>query len=134
MAPSERARVVLVVDDETDVREMLREILRRAGFSPLTAHNGEDALAVIRHFGGRIDLVLTDVMMPALDGPTLSRRLARDWPSLPVLFMTGYPAGTLAALGYLPESAPRVEKPFEIGDLVGKVRAAMGLPPQNPRP
>lgn len=114
------------MDDERDVREMVREMLRRAGFAPLTASHGEEALTILRHLQGKIDLILSDVMMPTLDGPTLLRRLEKEWPTVPVLFMTGYPAGTLAALGYLPESVPRVEKPFETGDLIAKVRAAMG--------
>src|SRR5262245_38932606 len=107
-------KVILVVDDEADVRELLRQVLRNGGFAPLTAGEGEEALAVIRHLGGKIDLVLTDVMMPVLDGATLARRLEKDWPDLPVLFMTGYPAETLAALGFLPVRTPRIEKPFEI--------------------
>jgi DNA-binding response OmpR family regulator len=129
---SDRTRVVLVVDDEQDVRELIREILRSANFTPLTARDGEEALAVIRQFEGRIDLVLTDVMMPVLDGPTLARRLKTDWPALPTLFMTGYPADTLAALGFLPLETPRIEKPFRIRDLVSRVRLALGLPPAAP--
>src|SRR5690242_16548330 len=86
------SKVILVVDDEEDVRGLMREVLRSSGFAPITARHGEDALAVIQHLSGRIDLVLTDVMMPVLDGPTLARRLSREWPGLPVLFVTGYPA------------------------------------------
>jgi two-component system cell cycle sensor histidine kinase/response regulator CckA len=134
MVPTEprspdRPRVILIVDDEQDVRDLVREILRTANFTPLTARDGEEALALIRELEGRIDLVLTDVMMPLLDGPTLARRLAADWPALPTLFMTGYPADTLAALGFLPLDAPRIEKPFRIRDLVSRVRASLGLPP-----
>jgi DNA-binding response OmpR family regulator len=125
----DRTKVILVVDDEPDVRELLRQALKAGGFAPLTAGEGEEALAVIRHFEGRIDLVLTDVMMPVLDGVTLSRRLAKDWPSLPVLFMTGYPAETLAALGFLPAETPRIEKPFEIRELLARIRAALGSSP-----
>jgi DNA-binding response OmpR family regulator len=133
-----RARVILVVDDEPDVRELLRQVLKTGGFAPLTAREGEEALSVIRHLEGRIDLVLTDVMMPVLDGATLSRRLAKDWPTLPVLFMTGYPAETLAALGFLPVETPRIEKPFEIRELLRAIRTVLSdkgpCPPASPEP
>ena len=129
-APGPQATpVVLVVDDEPDVRGLVREVLRTAGFAPLTASHGEDALAILQHLSGRVDLVLTDVMMPVLDGPTLARRLSREWPGVPVLFITGYPADTLEALGYLPRTVPRIEKPFSIRDLVARVRGALGLEP-----
>ena len=126
MDPTSRpAPVVLVVDDEEDVRGLLREVLRTAGFAPLTASHGEEALAVLAHLAGKVDLVMTDVMMPVLDGPTLARRMARDWPGVPVLFLTGYPADTLAALGVLRADVPRIEKPFNIQDLLRAVRESL---------
>jgi two-component system cell cycle sensor histidine kinase/response regulator CckA len=128
----DRSRVILIVDDEQDVRELVREILKNASFSPLTARDGEEALAIIRELAGRIDLVLTDVMMPVLDGPSLARRLAEQWPSLPTLYMTGYPAETLAILGFLPVGTPRIEKPFRIRELLSGIRTALGLPPTAP--
>jgi DNA-binding response OmpR family regulator len=72
-----------------------------------------------------VDLVITDVMMPYHDGPTLARRIARDWPAVPVLFMTGYPPETLQALGMLPEGDLPILKPFPIKDLVKKVRQVL---------
>jgi len=127
--PTERTKIILVVDDEPDVRELLRLVLKNVGFAPLTAREGEEALSVIGHLGGKIDLVLTDVMMPVLDGATLARRLAKDCPALPVLFMTGYPAETLAVLGFLPVDTPRLQKPFEIRELLARIRAALNPPP-----
>lgn len=131
-APAESLGIILVVDDELDVRELVREILRSAGFSPLTAREGREALEIIEHLKGRVDLILTDVMMPVVDGPTLARRVARDWPNVPVLFMTGYPEETLILLGRLPREVPRIEKPFGVRDLVAKVKAALKpCPPKD---
>jgi two-component system cell cycle sensor histidine kinase/response regulator CckA len=130
---ADRRRVVLVADDEEDVREMVRTILGSAGFDSVAARDGKEALSVIQGLSGRVDLVLTDVMMPQFDGPTLARRLARDWPDIPVLFMTGYMADALAARGLLPADVPRIEKPFRIRHLIGKVRAALNLPPLPPK-
>jgi len=123
--PENPAPLVLVVDDEADVRELVREILKPAGIAALAASDGEAALGLLREAADRIDLVLTDVMMPVVDGPTLARRVQKDYPSLPVLFMTGYPRDTLAGLGMLAEDLPRIEKPFRIRELVERVRAAL---------
>ena len=117
--------VILVVDDEEDVRDLVREILRSAGFETLGAPGGGPAIDILQA-DPAVDLVLTDVMMPDFDGPTLARRVARDWPGLPVLFMTGYPLDTLKALGMLPQGPPPIEKPFPIQELVRKVREALG--------
>src|SRR5262245_39568205 len=95
-SPAERERIVLVVDDERDLRDLVRQILTGNGFSALGAREGREALEVLEQAGGKIDLVLADIMMPTMDGPTLARRMARTWPQIPVLLMTGYPAETLA--------------------------------------
>jgi CheY-like chemotaxis protein len=119
--------LVLVVDDEEDVRELVREILRAAGFESLPARDGKEAVGQLERHPD-IGLVLTDVMMPNYDGPTLARRVERDWPGVRVLFMTGYPPDTLKALGMLPPGEPPIEKPFPIQDLVRRVRKALRLP------
>jgi len=77
---------------------------------------------MLGHLSGKVDLVLTDVMMPTMDGPTMARRVAMEWPDLPVVFMTGYPAETLAALRLLPLHVPRVEKPFRTQALLATIR------------
>jgi two-component system cell cycle sensor histidine kinase/response regulator CckA len=127
-AQARPAPVVLVVDDEEDVRGLVCEILRHAGIAPLAARDGQEALEILERLPDRIGLVLTDVMMPSFDGPMLARRIAKEWPRLPVLFMTGYPAETLAALGLLPAELPRIEKPFRIRELIGRVRSALRSP------
>lgn len=124
MRPESAKSLILVVDDEEDVRDLVLEILRSAGFQALPARHGEHALEILKERSD-VDLVLTDVMMPHFDGPTLARRIARDWPELPVLFMTGYPPETLRALGMLPPGRPPIEKPFPIQDLLRKVREAL---------
>ena len=119
--------VVLVVDDEPDVRDLVASVLSNAGLAPLLARDGEEAVDLLRRKKGRIDVILTDVMMPVVDGPTLARRVAREWPDLPVLFMTGYPADTLEALGLLSLETPRIEKPVGIRKLVGSIRKALDV-------
>jgi PAS domain S-box-containing protein len=82
--------VVLLVDDEAAVRATIRMILTRNGYSVVEASNGREALALHREHGERIDLVLTDVRMPEMDGRSLAAELRKARPSLPVLLMTGY--------------------------------------------
>ena len=121
-SPSE---VILVVDDEADIRELLKYALRQAGFTVLVSRHGQEALSLIQSRLGKVDLVLSDVMMPELDGPTLARRLAQDWPGIPILFMTGYPAEMLASADLLPAGIPRIEKPFSMASLLRQVRSAL---------
>lgn len=124
MRSDARKALVLVVDDEEDVRELVREILRTAGYDSLPARDGDQAIDVLATHPD-VDLVITDVMMPGTDGPTLARRVAADRPGLPVIFMTGYPPETLKALGMLPPGDPPIPKPFPIQDLIRKVRDAL---------
>lgn len=124
MRPRAGKALILIVDDEEDVRELVGEILRTAGYDTIPARHGEEALEILKVHPD-VDLVLTDVMMPRYDGPTMARRIAQDRPGLPVLFMTGYPPETLKALGMLPTGEPPIEKPFPTQALVTKVREAL---------
>ncbi len=114
--------VVLVVEDEAAVRESTRRALVRHGVQVCTARNGFEALDRLEH-GPPVDLVLTDVAMPGMDGPRLAEQIHRRWPDLPVLFISGtrspdLPAPAGADVGYLP-------KPFGRRALVERVRAML---------
>ena len=80
---------VLVVDDEPGVRELVAALLREAGFSVTTAANGSDAISVFRTHEGRFNLLISDVMMPGVDGPALVEELRAASPDLPVILMSG---------------------------------------------
>jgi two-component system cell cycle sensor histidine kinase/response regulator CckA len=127
--PDRPRPLVLVADDEKDVREMIREILGFAGMDTLLAPNGQEALRLLEERRGRVDLILTDVMMPVLDGPTLARRAAAEWPEIPILFMTGHTVELLASRGLLAEKMPRIEKPFQVRQFVRTLREALRPPP-----
>ena len=110
---------VLVVDDEPLLRTLMRLVLEEGGFHVLTAENGRDAMSVSGSHPGEIDLLVSDVMMPGMDGPTLAEELLQKDPNLPVLFVTG-------SSDRLPmhknERFPYIEKPFNSGNLVLTVR------------
>ena len=110
---------VLLVEDEAAVREATKRMLRKYGFEVIEAKHGEDALVQWQSDGHRVDVVLTDVVMPRLGGADLVRTLRQKSPGLRVVFMSGYTQGTLE-LSSMDESATRfLPKPFTGDQLVG---------------
>ena len=113
---------VLLVEDEGAVREATKRMLRKYGFDVIEAKHGQDALLQWEHQGNRVDVVLTDVVMPMMGGAELARTLRERRPDLRVVFMSGYTQGTLE-LSSMDESATRfLPKPFTADQLVGTLR------------
>jgi two-component system, cell cycle sensor histidine kinase and response regulator CckA len=116
------AEVVLVVEDEVMVRTPICRSLRKQGYFVLEAKNGEDALQVMQAHHSPIHLVITDVMMPEMDGAELVSML-RDWyPRLRILFMSGYSPHQLEALGENVNGIAFLAKPFSMEQLGRRVR------------
>jgi DNA-binding NtrC family response regulator len=86
-----RSDTILVVDDEDAVRAVTGALLRRQGYEVLEAATPGAAIELFERHAGAIDLLVTDVVMPDLNGPALAQRLVGDWPKLRVLFMSGLP-------------------------------------------
>jgi two-component system, cell cycle response regulator CpdR len=130
-APS--ASRVLVVDDDEKIRRLLRRILESHGFEVLTSGDGAAALAVTRvamtEPGNPIDVVLTDIDMPGMNGYELGRRLARTWPALPVVYMSGTRHG-LAGGVPLETWDHFIAKPFSASSLLPKLHFVLrpGVP------
>jgi len=116
---------LMVVEDESAVRELVRAALSRAGYRILAARDGEEALTRAAAHEGRIDLLLTDVVMPGLNGPELARQFRRVRPEARVLFMSGYAADHIADEGMLSGDADLLAKPFAPDELVARVRTAL---------
>ncbi len=96
-APGRGSETILLVEDETPVRDLTRRCLEQRGYAVLQAASAEDALDVLARHPGRLDLLLTDVVMPGASGPELARRLTAERPDLHVLFVSGYPDDSPAA-------------------------------------
>ncbi len=112
-APSAPAGgTVLVVEDEESVRQLVVRTLREAGYTALEAGNAREAQPLGRHYDGPIDLLVTDVVMPDLDGPALARDLAAARPEMAVLFITGYPGSVDVNEGRFGVRAALLTKPF----------------------
>jgi two-component system, cell cycle sensor histidine kinase and response regulator CckA len=131
-AAAERgSETVLVVDDEDPVRLFVTHVLLKAGYSVVEAKNGEEALRIMDSRGDRIDVVLSDVMMPLMGGREFADRLATEHPALPLIFMTGCVADRPASPG--PGMQALISKPFTPELLLLTVRSTLdGLPPDTP--
>jgi len=113
---------ILVVEDEEGVRNLTRRILAAAGFTVLAAANGGEALLACEQVGARIDLLLTDVVMPRMNGRELADRLRQRLPKLKILFMSGYPDAAVIDQGHLDPAANFIAKPFSAALLTRRVR------------
>jgi PAS domain S-box-containing protein len=116
------SEVVLLVDDEEAVRSLARRILKAKGYNVLEAGSGEDALERARKHPGRIDLLLTDVVMPGRSGPEIAQVLSRERPDLKVLYVSGYTHDDTLTRGLLESGVSFLQKPFGFEILARRVR------------
>lgn len=123
---SERA---LLVEDEQFVRTFAERVLREASYDVLVAESGEQALEVLRGFS-RVDLVVTDVMMPGMNGRQLRDTLLEDQPDLRVLFISGYTGDAISDRGLIDSSMAFLQKPFTVDSLRRKVREVLDAAPK----
>ena len=121
------SETILLVEDETPVRQLALRVLRTAGFQVLAAPGPEEADRLAREFNGNIDLLLTDVVMPERSGPALAEGLVARRPGLRVLYMSGYTDGQLHQHGVLQRGVALLAKPFTPEQLVRRVRAALDV-------
>jgi two-component system, cell cycle sensor histidine kinase and response regulator CckA len=124
---------ILVVDDDPEILALARDILGAEGYSVLEGVSGEDALRVAKGHAGPIHLLLTDVVMPGMNGPELADRLRATRPEIKVLFMSAFTAELVAAYGVFPGD-PLISKPFTVTGLAQKVRRTLGYRSSFPRP
>ncbi len=124
IATQYRGTTILVVDDEPSVRAVAARVLGLAGYRVMLAASGTSALAIIDQHGAP-DLVLSDVMMPDMGGTELARRIAERWPTLPVLFMSGYPADLTPRESTTTDDRGLIHKPFAPPVLLARVAALL---------
>ncbi len=127
------SETILLVEDEDAVRNLTRRLLENGGYTVLQASDAEAALEVAESHDGRLDMLLTDVVMPGLSGPELARRLLASRPRLRVLYVSGYPDEAMASQGLLEPDASFLQKPFTPETLARRVREIldMGAPAPN---
>ena len=114
--------VVLLVEDETGVRELAREYLEMTGYTVIVAGDGNTALEVAAMHAGPIQLLMTDVVMPGIGGCELAERITALRPEIKVLYMTGYTDQAVMHQGILDADAILLQKPFTLATLAAKLR------------
>ena len=119
------SETILFVEDNDAVRRFTLRMLRKAGYQVIEARSAEEAIPLAREHGSRIRLLLSDVMMPGMNGPELARRLVAEMPGLKVLFISGYPDEVLEQKGVLGKGVQLLMKPFTSDALAQKVREVL---------
>ncbi len=119
---------ILLVEDEPSILNLAKLMLEKLGYSVLAAATPGRALEMALTHPGRIDLLVSDVVMPEMSGPDLAQRLSSSHPGLKRLFMSGYTADRIARHGVLEEGVHFIQKPFCLEELAGKVRAVLDGP------
>jgi len=113
---------VLLAEDDPLLLNVLRRMLRHAGYHVIAARNGRDAWSLFQRATDPIDLVLTDVVMPHMSGTELAARIADQQPELPLILMTGYAPEDLARRGLVLSRGHLLTKPFEHDGLLDLLR------------
>jgi two-component system, cell cycle sensor histidine kinase and response regulator CckA len=125
---------ILVVEDEPQVRALVRGILRRQGYQVLEAASPGEALLLSEQHRGRIDLLLSDVVLPHMSGPRLADRLVALRPDLRLLFMSGYADDSMMQQGILEWDVAFLQKPITVAVLTRKVREVLAARPRTTNP
>jgi PAS domain S-box-containing protein len=122
-----RGQTILIVEDEATIRGNVRECLQQLDYRVVEAENGEAALQVCDDLHGKVDLVLTDLVMPGMGGHELACQLAQRHPAVRMLFMSGYTEDSAARHDILLLGSAFLQKPFSVADLSNAVRQALAV-------
>jgi CheY-like chemotaxis protein len=125
------SETILLVEDDVSLRHLALRVLRRAGYTVLEAQSSRQAIALGASHSDRIDLLLTDVVMPDLSGRAVAERLATHRPDLRVLYMSGYTDDDVMRRGITAVQTQFIQKPFLPDDLLRRVREALDASPPS---
>jgi two-component system, cell cycle sensor histidine kinase and response regulator CckA len=123
--PASHGETLLLVEDEPAIMKMAQMMLKRLGYRAMVAGSPSQAMEMAKDHPGAIDLLITDVVMPEMNGRKLSEQMSSLYPGLKTLFMSGYTANVIAHRGVLEEGMNFIQKPFSLHDLGVKVRAVL---------
>jgi CheY-like chemotaxis protein len=124
------SETILLVEDEPSLLSLGASMLGNLGYTVITAGNSEEAIDLFREHGSAINLVMTDVIMPGMNGSELCDALKAIRPGLRVLYMSGYTADAILHRGIIDPGIHFLQKPFPLSDLARAVRAALSDPPK----
>jgi two-component system cell cycle sensor histidine kinase/response regulator CckA len=123
-----RTGIILIVDDQENVRALLRRQLNDRGHTVLEAGDGAEALHLVRRRNGAVDLVLSDVVMPQMNGTELATRIGGEFPGIPVILMSAFAPAGVARVGLGEAIVPVLHKPFDPVQLDELVALALQHP------
>ncbi len=119
------SEIILLVEDEPSILRITRMMLEKKGYSVLSAATPAEALKKAKNHSGAIDLLVTDVVMPEMNGRNLAGQITDLYPDIRLLFMSGYTANVIAHQGILDDGVAFIQKPFSMADLTEKVRKVL---------
>jgi DNA-binding NtrC family response regulator len=128
MSTPPRTGIVLVVDDQESVRALLRRELSNAGHTVLEAGDGAEALHLVRRRNGGVDLILSDVVMPHMNGTELATIVGTEFPEIPIILMSAFTPAGAARVGTGDTVVPVLQKPFDLEQLAQLVDLALEHP------
>ena len=128
MPDHSRVGIILVVDDQEGVRGLLRRELTDRGHTVLEAADGAEALHLVRRRNGAVDLILSDVVMPQMNGTELATHIGVEFPDVPVILMSAFTPAGVARVGVGESLVPVLQKPFEPTQLADLVQLALEHP------
>jgi two-component system, cell cycle sensor histidine kinase and response regulator CckA len=123
--PAHSSQTILLVEDEQSLRKLTHKILKKVGYAVLEAEDGSNALEIAEQYKSKIDLLLTDVIMPGMNGRLLAEKLSAARPDMKILYMSGYAEGEIARHGFLEPSVQVLRKPFTGEELTQRVQQVM---------
>ena len=126
--PLQGKEAILVVEDQENVRTLAVETLKEYGYAVLAAANAQEALQICGEYRGRIDLLVTDVVMPGMDGKELAEKVRQQRREVKALFVSGYSSEVISRRGVLDSGLEYLPKPFGPAALAAKVREVLGEP------
>jgi signal transduction histidine kinase len=127
-APAAGSETILLVEDETVVRQLVAEILETTGYTVLQAGDGPSALELLRRHAEPVELLVTDVVMPGMSGPEVAKAVTAMRPGMHVLYTSGYTDQAIGHHGVLEPGIAFLQKPFSADDLTTKVRGLLDEP------
>ncbi len=131
MVDNRGVETVLLVEDDTEVRSLIRRVLLQQGYRVLEASGGHEALSIAKHYRGPIHLLFTDVVMNEMSGRELAGKMVPIRPELKVLYMSGYTENAIVQFGELDPGTHFIQKPFRPDSLASKLREVLDLPLVN---
>ncbi len=119
-------QTILLVEDEKMIRRVMSEVLEREGYRVLACADPREGIDVCQQYGGQIDLLLTDVVMPGMNGREMANQILKILPKLRVVFMSGYTENVLMHEGQTEPQIEYLQKPFKLETLTRKLAKVLG--------